>query len=190
MLISPRDEARLESVGGRRGIFGADEVVAVAVAEADEEDDSSSFWDNLQEEEVEEERQPRTPHDPGRPTKEEERRHMLHHWPFRAWCRHCVRGRAIGSPHRAKTDDDREFGRSRVPTLSMDHCFLGTAADDESAHVNPFLILYDNDTEAIYAVAVPDKSVRQWIVEYMFMIINELGYEGVKIAMKMMELQS
>ena len=65
MLISPRDEARLESVGGRRGIFGADEVVAVAVAEADEEDDSSSFWDNLQEEEVEEERQPRTPHDPG-----------------------------------------------------------------------------------------------------------------------------
>ena len=65
MLISPRDEARLESVGGRHGIFGADEVVAVAVADADEKDDSRSFWDNLQEEEVEEERQPRTPHDPG-----------------------------------------------------------------------------------------------------------------------------
>ena len=27
--------------------FGADEVVAMAVAEADEEDDSISFWDNL-----------------------------------------------------------------------------------------------------------------------------------------------
>ena len=73
--------------------------------------------------------------------------------------------------------------------LTMDHCFLGTAADDESAHANPFLILYDNNTEAIYAVAVPDKAVRQWIVEYVFMI-NELGYEGVKIAMKMMESQN
>ena len=106
---------------------------------ADENGDAESFWDSLREDvEVEEERQPRTPHDPGRPTKEEERCHMLHHWPFRAWCRHCVCGRAVGSPHRANTDEDREFGRSRVPTLSMDHCFLGTAADDESAHVNPF----------------------------------------------------
>ena len=53
----------------------------------------------------------------------------------------------MGSPHRAKTDEDREFGRSRIPTLSMDHCFLGMAADDESAHVNPLVIAYDNDTE-------------------------------------------
>ena len=41
-----------------------------------------------------------------------------------------------------------------------------------------------NYTDAMYAVAVPDKAVRQWIVEYVFMIINELGYEGVNIAMK------
>ena len=125
MLISPRDKARGESVGGRRGIFGADKVVEVEVTGADESDDAESFWDNLREDaEVEEQ--------------EAERRHMLQHWPFRAWCIHCVRGRAVGSPHRAKTDEDREFGRSRVPTLSMDHRFLGTAADDESAHVNLF----------------------------------------------------
>ena len=139
MLISRRDEARRESVGGRRGIFGADEVVDDEVTGAGESDDSKSFWDNSRDDVgVEEERQPRTPHDPGRPTKEEERRHMLHHWPFRAWCRQCVRRRAVRSPHRAKTHEDREFGRSRVPTLSIVHCFLGTAADDESAHVKPF----------------------------------------------------
>ena len=79
MFISPRDKAREKSVGGRRGIFGADEVVEVEVTGADENDDVESFWDNLREDvEVEEERQPRTPHDPGRPTKEEERRHMIH----------------------------------------------------------------------------------------------------------------
>ena len=79
MLISPRDKARGESVGGRRGIFGEDEVVEVEVTGADERDDAKSFWDNLRQDvEVEEERQPRTPHNPGRPTTEEERRHMLH----------------------------------------------------------------------------------------------------------------
>ena len=50
----------------------------------------------------------------------------------------------------------------------MDHCFLITAADDESAHANPFLIVYDDDLEAIYAGAVSDKAVRPWIVEYVF----------------------
>jgi hypothetical protein len=47
MLISPRDKAREESVGGRRGIFGADEVVEVEATGADENDDAESFWDNF-----------------------------------------------------------------------------------------------------------------------------------------------
>ena len=40
MLISPRDKARRESVGGRRGIFGVDEVVDVEVKGNDESDDA------------------------------------------------------------------------------------------------------------------------------------------------------
>ena len=66
----------------------------------------------------------------------------------------------------------------------MDHCFLGTAADDESAFVNPCLIEYDNDTEAIYAAAFPDKTVRPGIVEHVFVFISALRYEGVKIAIE------
>ena len=46
----------------------------VELAGADESYDAKSFWDNLRDDvEVEEERQPRTPHNTGRPTKDEER---------------------------------------------------------------------------------------------------------------------
>ena len=90
----------------------------------------------------------------------------------------------MASPHRTKTVADKEFGRSRIPTISLDYCFLGTSADDESAHSNPFLVVFDSDTEAIYAVAVPDKACRPWIVEYLHMITVELGYDCVKIAIE------
>ena len=64
-------------------MFGADEVKdnEEEVADADEK-----FWDETRCGDCsdDEERQPRTPHDPGRPTKEEVKRHMLHHWPFGA----------------------------------------------------------------------------------------------------------
>ena len=35
---------------------------------------------------------PRVASDPGRPTAKEIREHEVCHVPFRAWCRHCVRG--------------------------------------------------------------------------------------------------
>ena len=95
---------------------------------------------------VEEARQPRLPHQPGRPTKREIAEHCVSHWPFRSWCRHCVRGRAVSSPHRSRTDADREFGRSRIPPISLDHCFMGSAEDEQSAHGSPILIIYDSDT--------------------------------------------
>ena len=64
--------------------------------------------------------------DPGRPTRREMFEHQCTHWPFRSWCRHCVRGRATASPHRRRTADTREFAQDRrVPTISFDHCFLG-----------------------------------------------------------------
>ena len=126
--------------GGRGAIFAADDVADASGVEVVKGEDES-FWSDLAWipcSDEEEARQPRLPHDPGRPTKEEVRRHMVHHWPYRAWCRHCVRGRAVSSQHRTKTDEEKECGRSRIPTISFDHCFLGTASDGESAHVNPF----------------------------------------------------
>ena len=88
---------------------------------------------------VGESRGPRLALRPDRQTKKEIAEHIVTHWPVRSWCRHCVCGRAVGSPHKQRTEEDREFARGRNPTLSIDHCFLGTSADDEKAHGSPFL---------------------------------------------------
>ena len=37
------------------------------------------------------------------PTREEIEDHEKHHCPFRAWCRHCVKGRGVNAQHRRKT---------------------------------------------------------------------------------------
>ena len=154
-------------------------------AERDSVQEQRDEGQEVEEVEEDEVRTPRVPHDPGRPTRKELAEHLPLHWPFRSWCRHCVRGRAVSSPHKRRTDEDRDFGRGRIPTLSMDHCFLGSAnAPDESAHENPFLVLYDNETESIFAIAVQSKSTKTWVVEYVKNVLHELGYGEVKVAIK------
>ena len=50
--------------------------------------------------------------------------------------------------------------------------------------MNPFLVLYDNETEAIFSIAVPSKAVKPWIVEFVKNVIHELGYGQLKISIK------
>ena len=57
----------------------------------------------------------------------------------------------------------------------MDHCFLGTLHNDESARENPFLVLHDNATEAMFAIAVASKSTKEWIVYFVKQVLYELG---------------
>ena len=99
---------------------------------------------NVEEQIEDEARQPNVPLSIGRPTKREMEEHCVSHWPFRSWCRHCVRGRAVSSSHRRKTAEAEEFARDRVPTISVDDCFMG---DEESAAKdNPVLVVYDNQS--------------------------------------------
>ena len=88
----------------------------------------------------------------------------------------CVYGRAVASPHKSRTDEDKESGRERIPTISIDRCFFGSDESDESAHRNPFFVVYDNETEATFAAAVASKSTKPWIVEFVKNIVYELGY--------------
>ena len=44
------------------------------------------------------------------------------------------------------------------------------------AHSNPFLVVYDNETEGIFAISVPSKATKPWVVEYVKSVIYELGY--------------
>ena len=95
-----------------------------------------------------------------------------------------VCGRAVASPQSIRKDEDGEFGRGRIPTISIDHCFLGSDESDESAHRSPFLVVYHNETEAIFAIAVASNSTKPWIVELVKSILYDLGYGQLKISIK------
>ena len=64
--------------------------------------------------------------------------------------------------------------------------FFGSAdhAEGKKAHESLFLILFDNETEAIYALAVAEKACKPWVVEYVFNVLIVLEYSGVKVALK------
>ena len=64
----------------------------------------------------------------------------------------------------------------------MDHCFSGSLNNRESAHANPFLVLHDYETEAMFAIAVASKSTKEWIVEFVKQMLYELDYNDLKVA--------
>ena len=187
--ISPLSKGLIGPTNGRAQIFssGVGGVVAAGGEEASVDNESAGsavVRDLGPHDEEQEARMPRLPVTPGRPTKKEIEEHCVAHWPFRSWCRHCVFGRAQGSPHRSRGGVDRQMGRSGPPTISMDHCFLGSAEDEETALGSPFLILVDNASEALYCVAVPTKGCTPWVVEYVYSVLCELGYAGIAVSMK------
>ena len=124
------------------------------------------------------------PHDPGKPTRKELEEHLPLHWPFRSWCRHCVEGREDASPHKSRSEEDKELSQGRIPTISLDHCFLGSEMSEEMARSHPFLVVYDNETEGVFAICVPSKATRPWVVQYVKNVIYELGYREMKISLK------
>ena len=159
-------DQRIEAEGGQTG-----------TAEIDKDDDDVETFPEV--------RRPTTPRSPGQPTRREWEEHKLLHWPYRSWCKHCVCGRAIASPHKTKTDEEREERRaSGVPTISFDHCFMGTIENEKTAHESPWLICYDDESESMYAVAVPSKSPTVWICTFMKHVIDELGYGGGRVAIQ------
>ena len=71
--------------------------------------------------EVEEGEAQRAVRAPYTPTQAERDEHELTHFPYRAWCDHCVKGRAKDDPHRTVTG---ELGESNVTRVVLDYCFL------------------------------------------------------------------
>ena len=64
---------------------------------------------------------------PEDPTQEEFEAHMVTHMPFRAWCPHCIKGRAKAGPH-------RKLGKREnceIPTIGMDYTYMKSRADRE-----------------------------------------------------------
>ena len=63
---------------------------------------------------------------PDEPTRKEFEEHMVLHIPFRAWCPHCVKGRAKAGPHRENKSENA------IPTIAMDYCYM--KSQDGNSH--------------------------------------------------------
>ena len=88
--------------------------------------------------------------DPGAPTREEYEQHMLCHMPYRAWCVHCICGRAKRQPH-PKLEAP---SANSSPTVAMDPCRANKPVDEEErggqeTNSTPTLVLKCEKTGAV-----------------------------------------
>ena len=98
------------------------------------------------------------------PTHSEYLDHCVTHYPFRAWCKHCLEGRGRELGHEAHRGD-KDVRAS--PVIAFDYCFLSDkgeivsqegfeAAGDGAAKV---LVIRDSRSKSVFAHVVPSKGV-------------------------------
>ena len=77
---------------------------------------------------------------------------MTTHRPYRSWCKFCVMGRGVNSPHRRSDAQDDLEG---VFHVSMDYGFLGEREAEEQ--VTPVLVIRERRLKMTWAMLVPRK---------------------------------
>ena len=60
-----------------------------------------------------------------RPSQEEVDQHMLTHIPYRSWCDHCGRGRAVNDHHKKSSGQE-----SSIPVISIDYAYFGETSEE------------------------------------------------------------
>ena len=78
-------------------------------------------------------------------------------------------------------EGDRDHEEGCVPKISMDYFFMSKV--DESANVNPFIVMLDEDTGEKYARALGHKGLGQereieWLIKDMSMELKSWGHPG------------
>ena len=113
--------------------------------------------------------------------KEVEDHYRMNHVPFRAWCEHCIKGKAGGNQHR-KIKDAQET----VPTISMDYAFMTSndekekeSKDSDKEEGNPILIMIDRKSGRITSHVLPAKGVNEYSVKRAAINIRIMGYSKV-----------
>ena len=116
--------------------------------------------------------------DPGQPSKAEREAHNLTHCLYRCWCERCVRGQAVGRPHRRIAGEE---SLSTLPRVILDYAFLQQdmtkekAADDgeegqedEEARRASMksLVMVETECDSVWAYAVESKGtlMESWLV--------------------------
>ena len=113
---------------------------------------------------------------PIRPSDAEVEEHMVTHLPFRAWCKHCVRGKSKAKRHSAARKDHV------VPTLAVDYMFMHSTQRPGEEKGMPILVGRDiadktEGTGMIFARVVPRKGAHPYAVKCLASDIARLGHQ-------------
>lgn len=122
-------------------------------------------------------RRPKPASRPYTPTKKEVYEHEVTHLPFRSWCRHCVFGKGVSSPHQ-KPDKEEKIG----VTVSMDYCFMNSEEKDEDTP--GVLVIWDDNYECLWALPVDHKGPVDWVVKWIVDKLDAIGYRGSPLTLK------
>ena len=156
---------------GPEGLYavGDDEVECGEVMETEDQGQEKVELEPPKDEDGEV-RKPKIPVDPGQPTQREIDEHeAAGHNPFRAWCKFCVEGKAVSSPHykRKAEEDLKETG---MITVSLDYCWVNENVEDNDEEAarrgTPILIMYVNIIDAMFALSVKRKGAEPWVIEF------------------------
>ena len=64
------------------------------------------------------------------PTRKEYEAHPLTRMPYRDWCPHCVRGKAMATRHETANGEKKDRG---IPVIGMDYMYMKSAEDEQEA---------------------------------------------------------
>ena len=101
---------------------------------------------------------------------------MTTHRPYRSWCKFCVMGRAVNSPHRrSDAQDDLE-----VSHVSMDYGFLGEREAEDQ--VSPVLVIRERRLKMTWAMRVPRRGTDfPGLQKRAAKFIDQLGHNRVTL---------
>ena len=112
----------------------------------------------------------RSPTAPTAPSEQERQEHMLTHVPFRSWCPHCVRGKAVESPHRRVQAEADEMAR-----VEMDYMYLASDTDESGVTV---LGLVDCKSGAMAYYVVVGKGPVEYAIQAAVHAVEEWGHRN------------
>ena len=122
------------------------------------------------------------------PTHSEYLDHCISHYPFRAWCKHCLEGRGREFGHEAHRGDKEAW---MMPVISFDYCFVSdrgevtneegfVAAGESAAKV---LVIRDSKSKCVFAHVVPSKGADEkgFAVDALVDDVKWLGYSKMTL---------
>ena len=113
--------------------------------------------------------------EPNFPSQAEQEEHSLMHFPYRNWCRHCVRGRAEEHGH---------FHHGDMPSgveRHLDYCVLGEEDQDFKLTI---LVARDRGTKMTTSTVAPSKTCDKLIAKRVVAFMKEIGADQVDITIK------